>query len=171
VAALCVGANQGFVVNWLLSESDPTDWRGEAVLVFPSDQACDRAYELAPALTEVHVQWQDVPGAPPLGALLTEQALMQAFSRFGMVVSARIPRKAMTREPHSFAFISFLEREDAQRVASKPEVEVNITPTWALPLRARLAKYGHASDKRVAVRVGDSADTGLEYDWVHICRR
>merc|ERR1712118_420934 len=119
----------------------------------------------------VHVQWEDAPPpAPPLGSFLTEQALIKAFSVHGVVVCARIPRKANTREPQSFAFISFADRQDAERVARQSSVEVQITETWTLPLRPKLAKYGNESDKRIAVRAG-SDDADWSFDWVHVCKR
>ena len=30
----------------------------------------------------MHVQWEDAPGAPPLGAFLTEQVLEKGFGGF-----------------------------------------------------------------------------------------
>lgn len=168
VTALCPGAKQGVVVNWLLNDSDPTEWRGEATLEFPSAAVRDAVFEGLKGLTDIHVQWEDAPGAPPLGSFLTEQGFMQAFSRYGMVVSARIPRKPITREPQSFAFISFFEREDAQRVARNPTIDVQITDAWMLPLRPRIAKFGNANDKRVAVKAGVDE---FAFDWIHVCRR
>merc|ERR1711904_373862 len=99
---------------------------------------------------DVHVQWEDLPDAPPLGTFMTEQNLIKAFSRFGMVVAARVPRKPTTREPQSFAFISFLNREDAQRVAKEQSIEVELGPDWTVPLGPGLAKFGLSTDKRVA---------------------
>lgn len=151
---LCPWARQDLGVHWLLSETDPTDWRGSATLVFPTAAVRDESFESLVGLTDVHVQWQDSPGAPPLGQFLTEQALVKAFSYAGVVVCARIPRKPITREPQSFAFISFADSADAKRMCKQKEVEVQITPTWTLTLRPKLAKYGNASDKRVAVRCG-----------------
>lgn len=175
VAALCPGALRATCVNWLLSEVDPTDWRGDTVLAFASASARDMAFEALQGLTDVHIQWQDLPGAPPLGAFLTEQALIKAFSQFGVVVSARIPRKPTTREPQSFAFVSYQAREDAERVARRQSIEVQLTPTWTLPLRPRLAKFGQASDKRVAIQVrtddDDEDDQFAPLDWVHVFRR
>jgi len=168
---LCPGAAQDIKVHWLLDEVDPTDWRGEAALAFPSPQARDAAFQSLVGLTDVHVQWEDAPGAPPLGAFLTEQALLKAFSAHGMVVCARIPRKPITREPQSFAFVSFVHRQDAQRVSRMAEVEVEITPTWTLPLKARVAKYGGDTDKRVAAKAGDGEDGECSFDWVHIIRK
>merc|ERR1712060_159927 len=106
------------------------------------------------------------------GAFFTEQSLIEAFSSFGVVVAARIPRKPVTREPQSFAFISFVEKEDAERVASKQEVEVEITPTWKVPLRPRVARYGHTTDKRVAVRADPACDDEwAPFDWIHVTKR
>jgi len=172
LAAHCPGAAQDVEVRWLLSELDPSEWRGEATLVFPNTAARDGCFESLRGLTDVHVQWDDLPSAPPLGSFITEQALVKAFSSFGVVVAARIPRKPTTREPQHFAFVSFLEREDAQRASRGPRVEVQITPTWLLPLRPRLARFGNADDKRIAVRVQESQTAewgGL--DWIHVCRR
>lgn len=172
VARICSGAAQGFAVRWLLSETDPSDWRGEAVLTFPSVALRDASFAAATAMTDIHIQWQDAPGAPPLGAFLTEQSLVQAFSGYGIVVSARIPRKPLTREPQSFAFVSFLHKDEAERVAKMPEVEVEIAASWKLPLRPRLAKFGHITDKRVAVRSDPSSDDSYAaWDWVHLCKR
>merc|ERR1712176_1589519 len=95
LAALCPGAQQGVALRWLLNENDPTEWRGDATLVFPSVGIRDVVFEQARSLTDVHVQWDDTPGAPPLGSFLTEQSLLKSFSRHGMVVAARIPRKAI----------------------------------------------------------------------------
>ncbi|CAE6934020.1 REX3 [Symbiodinium microadriaticum] len=123
-----------------------------------------------PKPKDVHVQWEDAPGAPPLGAFLTEQALIEAFSSFGMVVCARIPRRPTTQEPQSFAFVSFLDCEDAHRVSKKPAVEVPITGTWTVELRPRLAKFGNSSDKRVAVKTGLGIDE-VGFDWIHLIKR
>eukprot|EP00929_Paragymnodinium_shiwhaense_P059642 TRINITY_DN29862_c0_g1_i1.p1 TRINITY_DN29862_c0_g1~~TRINITY_DN29862_c0_g1_i1.p1 ORF type:complete len:772 (+),score=175.11 TRINITY_DN29862_c0_g1_i1:162-2477(+) len=173
VLGMCPGASQDVRVNWLLEESDPTNWRGEATLVFPDSTARDAAFQSLVGLTDVHVQWEDAPraDAPPLGALLTEQALIKAFSAHGMVVCARLPRKPITREPQSFAFVSFVHRQDAQRVSRMAEVEVELTPTWTLSLKPRLAKYGNDTDKRIAARASDSADSEWCFDWVHVIRR
>jgi RNA exonuclease 4 len=172
ISNLIPGSKRDFVVNWLLSEADPTDWRGEAVLEFHTAIARDAAFEALSGLTDVHVQWEDLPGAPPLGAFMTEQNLIKAFSLYGMVVSTRVPRKPTTREPQSFAFISFLNREDAQRVAKQQSIEVELGPDWLLPLRPRLAKFGQSTDKRVAVPVGTGDDVEFApMDWVHIFRR
>eukprot|EP00927_Polykrikos_kofoidii_P040300 TRINITY_DN34484_c0_g1_i1.p1 TRINITY_DN34484_c0_g1~~TRINITY_DN34484_c0_g1_i1.p1 ORF type:complete len:792 (-),score=159.36 TRINITY_DN34484_c0_g1_i1:254-2629(-) len=169
---LCPGARQDAVVTWVLNETDPTDWRGDGTLSFTTAAARDAAFEALRGLADVHVQWEDILGMPPLGALMTEQALVRAFSCFGLVVCARIPRKPTTKEPQHFAFISFADREDAQRVARESEVGVEITPDWKIPLRPRLAKYGHANDKRIAVRVGGAGGRSeLAFDWVHILRR
>jgi hypothetical protein len=158
-------------VHWLLNDDDPTDWRGTATMVFPNAKVRDAAFESLVGLTDVHVQWQDTPEAPPLGSLLTEQALVKAFSYAGVVVCARIPRKPITREPHSFAFISFADSTDAQRIARQREIEVEITPTWTLSLRPKLAKYGNATDKRVAVRCGGSSQSAeWIFDWIHVSR-
>merc|ERR1711920_1159281 len=151
VVSLCRGAQQAAVVNWLLSESDPSEWRGDSVLTFPSVATRDAAFDALRSLTDVHVQWEDLPGAPPLGAFMTEQNLIKAFSTYGVVVSARIPRKSTTREPQSFAFISFLNREDAERVAKQQSIEVELGPDWNLALKPRLAKFGQSTDKRIAV--------------------
>lgn len=156
---------------WMLSEFDPTDWRGEAVLKFPSAAMRDAAFEKLPGLTDVHVQWTDLPGAPPLGAFLTEQGLIKAFARFGQVLSARIPRRPITREPRPFAFISFLDKKDAERVAREREIEVSITPTWNLTLRARLAKFGNEEDKRVPILLDPDEEQGHINDWVHLAKR
>merc|ERR1711862_215026 len=86
-------ARQDVTVRWLLNDADPSDWRGDAVLVFPDIRVRDATFDGLRGLTDVHVQWQDAPGAPPLGAFLTEQALVKAFSSFGVAVCARIPRK------------------------------------------------------------------------------
>lgn len=94
---------------------------------------------------------------------------MKAFSQLGVVVCARVPRRPSTGEPHKFAFISYLVREDAQRVARRASIDVQITPTWTLSLKPRLAKYGQSTDKRVAVQTED--DSGWAFDWVHVCRR
>ena len=117
----------------------------------------------------MHVQWEDAPNAPPLGAFLSEQSLIEAFSRFGMVVCARIPRRPTTQEPQSFAFVSYLDAEDAHRVSKQASVEVPITETWQLELKPRLAKYGNSSDKRVAVKAGPEDDVG--FDWIHLIKR
>merc|ERR1711884_241334 len=96
------------------------------------------------------------------------------FSHFGLVVCARIPRRATTREPQSFAFVSYLSQEDARRASKEPYVEVRITPTWAVPLKPRLSRYGQADDKRVAVRAAVSCsdgDVAAEFDWIHVCRK
>jgi len=172
VAAHCPGAAQGIEVRWLLSEADPTEWRGEAQLTFPNQIARDSCFESLRSLTDVHVQWEDLPGAPPLGSFITEQALMKTFSSFGVVVSARLPRKPTTREARHFAFVSFLEREDAQRCARGQPVEVQLTPTWNLPLRPRIARFGNTDDKRIAVpaRNTSSAEFG-GLDWLHISKR
>eukprot|EP00930_Biecheleria_cincta_P003984 TRINITY_DN104890_c0_g1_i1.p1 TRINITY_DN104890_c0_g1~~TRINITY_DN104890_c0_g1_i1.p1 ORF type:complete len:751 (-),score=162.65 TRINITY_DN104890_c0_g1_i1:32-2284(-) len=163
--------NSGQVsVRWLLSETDPTEWRGEAFLFFEDSNARDAVFTAAAGLTDVHVQWEDAPDAPPLGALLTEQALVEAFSSFGMVVCARIPRRPITQEPQSFAFISFLDAQDAQRVARKQGVEVAITPTWNLELKARLAKFGGTTDKRVAVKAGAGDEDDVGFDWIHLSK-
>merc|ERR1712129_160354 len=121
--------------------------------------------------TDVHVQWEDVPGAP-LGAFLTEQAFMEAFSRYGVVVAVRIPRRASTREPQCFGFVSYLYQEDAVRLSRRESVEVAITPTWKLELRPKLAKFGNLSDKRVAVKA-NMAETGEfgGYDYIHLMKR
>jgi len=147
-------------VHWTLSETDPTDWRGEAVLAFDGEALRDRCFELLRSLVDIHVQWEDAPNAPPLGAFLTEQALLKAFSRFGVVLSARLPRKP-TGEPQNFAFVSFLSSEDAEAVGRR--VEVQLTPTWTLRLKTRMAKQ--AADKRVGVR----ADRDF-MDWVHVLK-
>merc|ERR1712187_821158 len=152
MSKLLPSAKMDFTVHWLLSEADPTDWRGEAVVEFHNSSARDAAFESLSSLTDVHVQWEDLPGAPPLGAFMTEQSLIKAFSHFGVVVSARIPRKPTTREPQSFAFVSFADQADAKNVARRPQVEVQITPTWTLALRPRLARFGNSCDKRVAVK-------------------
>jgi len=168
------GSKRDFVVRWLLSEADPTDWRGEAVLEFGNSFARDAAFEALEGLTDVHVQWQDMPGAPPLGSFMTEQNLIKAFSRYGMVVSARVPRKATTREPQSFAFISFQNKDDAERVGKEKEIEVELGPDWTIPLRPRLAKFGNSSDRRVAIRVGVGEGEDADFaplDWVHVFRR
>lgn len=171
-AALCPGTAQGNEVTWLLNESDPTDWRGETTLIFPDAATRDHAFEGLVGLTDVQVRWEDKKGAPPLGAFLTEQALIKAFSCFGVVVCARIPRRATTHEPQSFAFVSFLARDDALRVARQPSVDVQLTPTWTLSLKPRLAKYGQESDRRVAIRAGESVDESeWALDWVHVSRR
>lgn len=171
VKLLCPGVIGEIVVHWSLNESDPTDWRGDAILAFPSSAARDQAFGTASSLTDVHVQWDDVPGAPPLGAFLTEHCLVEAFSRFGAVACARIPRRPTTHEPQSFAFISFVGQEDAESVAKKSSVEVQITPTWTLSLKPRLAKFGHSTDKRVPVEVGPAEDAEGALDWVHLCRK
>ncbi|CAE8721332.1 unnamed protein product, partial [Polarella glacialis] len=158
-------------VRWLLSDTDPTDRRGEACVYFASAEARDDVFKWAKGLTDIHVLWQDAPDAPPLGAFLTEQALIEAFSSHGMVVCARIPRKPTTQEPQSFAFISFLDAEDAERVSRKPAVEVPITPTWNLELKPRLAKFGGVSDKRVAVKAGTGGDEDVGFDWIHLSKR
>eukprot|EP00439_Symbiodinium_sp_Y106_P063343 s1718_g9.t2 len=142
------GVSSDVKVRWMLNETDPTDWRGEARVFFTSARGRDDSFRASRGLTDVHVQWEDAPGAPPLGAFLTEQALIEAFSSFGMVVCARIPRRPTTQEPQSFAFVSFLDCEDAHRVSKKPAVEVPITGTWTVELRPRLAKFGNSSDKR-----------------------
>lgn len=171
VLNICPGANQQVSVRWLLSETDPSDWRGEAVLTFPSQKLRDASFANAQALTDVHVAWSEVAGAPPLGAFMTEQGLIETFSRFGLVMGARIPRKPSTREPQSFAFISFLDREDAVK-ASKTEVGVEITPTWKVSLRPRVARFGNTTDKRVAVEVDPSSpDEFGPQEWVHLCKR
>lgn len=163
--------NSGQVfVRWLLSETDPTEWRGEAHLFYEDSNARDAVFRAAAGLTDVHIQWEDAPDAPPLGALLTEQALVEAFSSFGMVVCARIPRRPTTQEPQSFGFISFLDAEDAQRVARKQGVEVSITPTWNLELKARIAKFGGTTDKRVAVKAGSGDDDDVGFDWIHLSK-
>lgn len=156
-------------VRWILNDLDPTDWRGEAVIFFSHADQRDDIFKAVKGLTDVHVQWEDAPNAPPLGAFLSEQALVEAFSRFGMVVCARIPRRPTTQEPQSFAFVSYLEGEDAHRVSKKPSVEVPITDTWQLELKPRLAKYGNSSDKRVAVKAGLDDDVG--FDWIHLIKR
>merc|ERR1712072_259672 len=172
ITNLIPGSKRDFQVHWLLSEADPTDWRGETVLVFHTSIARDAAFEALVGLTDVHVQWEDLPGAPPLGAFMTEQNLIKAFSTYGVVVSARVPRKPTTREPQSFAFISFLNREDAQRVGKQQSIEVELGPDWMLPLRPRLAKFGQSTDKRVAVRVGAGEDADFApMDWVHVFRK
>lgn len=158
-------------VRWLLNDSDPTDWRGETTLTFPSKAACDAMFKELPGLTDVHVRWDDTPAAPPLGAFLSEQALIKAFSEFGVVVCARIPRKPITKEPENFAFISFLISDDAHRAASCGSVDVQITLGWTLALRPRVAKYGHAFDKRLGVRVAGVEDSEWIFDWIHVCRR
>lgn len=168
---LMPGARLSAAVRWLLNDDDPTDWRGEARWAFHSKGLCDAAFAALPGLTDVHVSWQDQPGALPLGTFLSEQALIMAFSAFGVVISARVPRKPMTKEPQSFAFISFLEEEDAKRVAKRPVVEAQITPEWKLNLRPRLAKYSSDVDKRVGVRVSVGPTAEWEFDWVHVCRR
>lgn len=169
--ALCPGGvlHEQNGVHWLLSEVDPSDLRGEAALSFPNAISCDRAFDSLQALTDIHVQWLDAPGAPPLGAFLTEQALVKAFSFCGAVACARIPRKPMTREPQPFAFVSFLLREDAHRAAMQDQIQVQITPTWEISLKPRLARYGNSKDKRVAIRVGEA--TGLAFDWIHVTKR
>lgn len=116
-------------VRWILNDLDPSDWRGEAVIFFSHSDQRDDVFKAVKGLTDVHVQWEDAPNAPPLGAFLSEQALVEAFSRFGMVVCARIPRRPTTQEPQSFAFVSYLDGEDAHRVSKKPSVEVPITDT------------------------------------------
>eukprot|EP00931_Biecheleriopsis_adriatica_P117738 TRINITY_DN93224_c0_g1_i1.p1 TRINITY_DN93224_c0_g1~~TRINITY_DN93224_c0_g1_i1.p1 ORF type:complete len:756 (-),score=149.56 TRINITY_DN93224_c0_g1_i1:97-2331(-) len=170
IAELLPGVGK-VTVRWLLSETDPTDWRGEAVILFRDEQSRDEVFMRAKGLTDVHVAWEDAPDAPPLGAFLTEQALIEAFSSFGMVVCARIPRKPTTQEPQSFAFISFLDAEDAQRVGRKTGVEVPITPTWNLELKPRVAKFGNSNDKRVAVKEGSGDEMDVGFDWVHLCKR
>lgn len=156
-------------VRWILNDLDPSDWRGEAVIFFSHSDQRDDVFKAVKGLTDVHVQWEDAPNAPPLGAFLSEQALVEAFSRFGMVVCARIPRRPTTQEPQSFAFVSYLDGEDAHRVSKKPSVEVPITDTWQLELKPRLAKYGNSSDKRVAVKAGLDDDVG--FDWIHLIKR
>merc|ERR1712226_869663 len=164
IANLVPTANRKFNVHWLLSEADPTDWRGETALVFETSIARDAAFEALRGLTDIHVQWDDLQGAPPLGAFMTEQNLIKAFSHFGVVVSARVPRKPTTREPQSFAFISFLNREDAERVAKQQSIEVELGPGWMLPLRPRLAKFGQSTDKRVAVHISNGDDDFAPFD-------
>ncbi|OLP98153.1 RNA exonuclease 3 [Symbiodinium microadriaticum] len=100
----------------------------------------------------------------------SDKALIEAFSSFGMVVCARIPRRPTTQEPQSFAFVSFLDCEDAHRVSKKPAVEVPITGTWTVELRPRLAKFGNSSDKRVAVKTGLGIDE-VGFDWIHLIKR
>ncbi|CAJ1331807.1 unnamed protein product [Effrenium voratum] len=155
-------------VRWMLNDLDPTDWRGEAVVFFHHPYARDDVFKSVKGMVDLHVQWQDAPGAPPLGAFLSEQALVEAFSSFGMVVCARIPKRPTTQEPQSFAFISYLEAEDAFRASKKPAVEVPITASWQLELKPRLAKFGNNTDKRVAVKV-DEDDVG--FDWIHLIKR
>lgn len=164
------GVSSDVKVRWMLNETDPTDWRGEARVFFTSARGRDDSFRASRGLTDVHVQWEDAPGAPPLGAFLTEQALIEAFSSFGMVVCARIPRRPTTQEPQSFAFVSFLDCEDAHRVSKKPAVEVPITGTWTVELRPRLAKFGNSSDKRVAVKTGLGIDE-VGFDWIHLIKR
>ena len=156
-------------VRWILNDLDPPDWRGEAVIFLSHSDARDDIFRGVKGLTDVHVQWEDAPNAPPLGAFLSEQSLIEAFSRFGMVVCARIPRRPTTQEPQSFAFVSYLEAEDAHRVSKQASVEVPITETWQLELKPRLAKYGNSSDKRVAVKAGPEDDVG--FDWIHLIKR
>jgi len=172
VSNLVPGAKDNFVVHWCLSEADPTDWRGDTVLEFNNPIARDAAFEVLQGLTDVHVQWEDLPGAPPLGAFMTEQNLIKAFSSYGLVVSARVPRKPTTREPQSFAFISFLDHEDAKRVAKQKTIDVELGPDWTLALRPRLAKFGQSTDKRVAVRTGTGEEADFApQDWLHVFRR
>jgi len=172
VSEVVPGSKGNFVVHWLLSEADPTDWRGDTVLEFGNTFARDKAFEDLQGLTDVHVQWEDLPGAPPLGAFMTEQSLIKAFSSYGLVVSARVPKKPTTREPQSFAFISFANKEDAERVAKEKEIEVELGPDWNLALRPRIAKFGGTTDKRVAVRAGSGEDTDFApTDWVHVFRK
>eukprot|EP00913_Durusdinium_trenchii_P035856 g33553.t1 len=119
-------------VRWNLNDLDPTDWRGEAVVFFSNADARNDVFKAAKGLTERRC----VSGG-------------LAFSRFGMVVCARIPRRPTTQ-----AF-------------GLPSVEVPITPTWELELRPRLAKYGNSNDKRVAVKAGDE----VGFDWIHLMKR
>jgi hypothetical protein len=171
VANLVPSAKRNVVVHWLLSEADPTDWRGEAVLEFETSIARDAAFDALEGLTDIHVQWDDLEGAPPLGAFMTEQNLVKAFSKFGVVVSARVPRKPTTREPQSFAFISFQNRDDAERVSKQQSIEVELGPGWMLPLRPRLAKFGQSTDKRVAVHISANNEEFAPLDWVHVFRK
>lgn len=170
---LMPAARLGGAVRWLLSDDDATDWRGEAQWTFRTKADCDAAFDALPGLTDVSVKWQDPPDAPSLGAFVSEQALTQAFSEFGVVISARVPRHTITKEPQNHAYISFLEAADAQRVAMQPVVEVRITPEWKLALRPQLVRDRHAMEKRLGVRVpaapgAEGAD--WEFDWIQVCR-
>lgn len=170
ISSLCPAAKRNFSVNWLANDFDPSDWRGECTLEFVSQAARDATFDALRELTDIHIQWDDVPGAPPLGGFLTEQALVKAFSCHGVVVCARIPRKAATREPQSFAFISFLEHEDAERLSRRKRVQVQITSEWSLEVRPRLAKFGGTTDKRVAIRPGNDTSEYAALDWLHCFR-
>lgn len=165
------GAKQGLVVNWSLNPLDPTDWRGEATMVFPDADDRDNAFLRLECCTDVIVYWNDVPDAPPLATFLSPQALIDAFAEHGEVVDARMPTKATTGEPQSFAFISFVRKVDAERVSKRKEIEVQITPTWKLPLRPKVARYGNSTDKRVAVDASAQHVTEEQLDYIHVCRR
>mmetsp|Transcript_54606 Transcript_54606/g.130289 ORF Transcript_54606/g.130289 Transcript_54606/m.130289 type:complete len:728 (-) Transcript_54606:51-2234(-) len=169
VRELLPGVNQAdIVVNWLLNEFDPTEWRGDATVTFPSEAARDAAFNALKGLTDIHVQWEDTPGAPPLGNFLTEHSLIKAFALFGPVVAARIPRRPNTGEPLSFGFVSFVEQRDAQQAIKSKSMDIDLSPTWTIKVRPRPAKSGMNTDKRVAVRIpGDD----WAQDWVHVVRR
>mmetsp|Transcript_4932 Transcript_4932/g.8644 ORF Transcript_4932/g.8644 Transcript_4932/m.8644 type:complete len:716 (+) Transcript_4932:116-2263(+) len=155
------------VVTWLLSETDPTEWRGDATVSFSSKAARDKAFDALKGLTDINVQWDDPEGAPPLGTFINEHILIQAFRAFGPVAAARIPRRPNTGEPQNFAFVSYLEAKDASKAIKSRSVNVEVSPTWTVAVKAKTAKSGQANDKRVAIQAGD----GLMHDWLHVVRR
>ena len=70
-------------VRWLLSDDDPTDWRGAVRWTFRNKAECDAAFGALPVLTDVQAHWSDLPDGTPVGSLVSEQVLTQAFSEFG----------------------------------------------------------------------------------------
>eukprot|EP00397_Hematodinium_sp_SG-2012_P017919 GEMP01018335.1.p1 GENE.GEMP01018335.1~~GEMP01018335.1.p1 ORF type:complete len:744 (+),score=165.41 GEMP01018335.1:93-2324(+) len=111
-----------------------------------------------------------LPNMPSLAHFISEHALIQAFSSFGIVVAARIPRKPITGLAQNFGFVGFLHGDEAERAAEERSVEVRITPNWTIRVKANVAKYGNDRDKRIPTQVLTPGGE-MYLDWIHVIRR
>jgi len=194
VKCLFPSAAQVTRIIWKLQEHDPSEWRGETIIRFASEDERDGVFDGLQAITEIFAQWRndgekgkgkgkgknegkgkgkgkkcassETNTAPQIP--VTEKSLMQAFSNFGIVVSVRIPRKPMTGANSNFGFIGFLHGEDAERAATEKFVEVSVARKSTIRVRANIAKYGNERDKRIPVRL---LSTDNDLDWIHVIRR
>eukprot|EP00392_Amoebophrya_sp_AT5.2_P000561 g562.t1 len=162
-------------------------------------------FELLSATTDVFLDWKQhndkgkgkdgkkgrgrnrASTEPRLSDLLSETAVMNSFSIFGLIVGARLPRHNYTNEVLDFGFVSFLHKNDAQRAVKEGVVGLKVTTKVQVPCRAKLAKNAD-HDKRVPVTLdigkwesGESDPGGGFFDeeavmeglvdWLHVTRR
>ena len=111
-------------VRLLLQEQMPLRFVGQAEVRFRTVEARDAAFASLPGLTDVWVGWKVGDDLPEV----KEETLMQALATFGPCICAKIPRPLGSAQAPTFGFVSFEDREDAQRAVGRGHVPLTVPP-------------------------------------------